>query len=266
MRTSTARRWKNRWFPAPSELLLSPLVAETRAWARRFAAFTVPQSWIGDHRTRRGQVAAPVRSSRWTGEPARSLAVAVRRNRSSLVEVTSSPAGACSTLWIRSVRVLPDCCGAITPVAFSNGSHRSWPVTAARCSGMPTCPNAARARPRRVRSGRVTRGAASARGRGQLPAHIGPGREPGPGRRGQPVEHPAQPDACRQDGDAEQDGDTPVQPGRKPDIEHGGRVGWAAQHAGDESRPLSRWGCGQSATGEQDGRPSRRPPASAVRR
>ena len=41
-------------------------------------------------------------------------------------------------------------------------------------------------------------GAASARGRGQLPAHIGPGREPGPGRRGQPVEHPAQPDACRQ--------------------------------------------------------------------
>ena len=64
--------------------------------------------------------------------------------------------GRARTLWIRSVSVLPDCCGAITPVAFSNGSHRSCPVTGAWCSGMPTCPSAARARPRRVRSGRVT--------------------------------------------------------------------------------------------------------------
>ena len=83
----------------------------------------------GFQRTRRGQFAAPVRSRTCTGEPARSRARAVSRNRSSLVEVTSSPPGASSTLWIRSISVLPDCCGAITPVAFSNGSHRSCPVT-----------------------------------------------------------------------------------------------------------------------------------------
>ena len=38
-----------------------------RAWARRFAALTVAQPRIGDHRTRRGQSAAPVRSSTCDG-------------------------------------------------------------------------------------------------------------------------------------------------------------------------------------------------------
>src|SRR3954447_5466813 len=99
-----ARRSKNWWFPVLSD---EPwLVAWTRAWARRFAALTVVQPWIGDQRTVVGQAAAPVRSSRHTEDPARCRAVAVRRNRSSLVEVTSSPAGAWSTLWIRSVNVL----------------------------------------------------------------------------------------------------------------------------------------------------------------
>ena len=40
-----------------------------------------------------------------------------------------SPPGASMTLWSRSISVFPDCCGAITPVAFSSGNHRSVRLT-----------------------------------------------------------------------------------------------------------------------------------------
>ena len=60
---------RTRWFPAPSDWL-SPVVARSRAWARRFAALTVRAVLDrGFQRTRRGQLAAPVRSSTCTGDP-----------------------------------------------------------------------------------------------------------------------------------------------------------------------------------------------------